>query len=201
MNDTAVAAPARLPLPARLKRVLPHGVMLVGAVLLYWAATRIDAYTGSGGGGTRIGPDAWPKAILVIMGLLCAFEVVKRWLAPADVTAAAAGDGAAAVTMAPPPAPAPVEHPRKLWGGIALVTAYVLGVAWLGFFVSTALFLAAFPWVGGLRRPALAAALGLGGSFLLVVLFMRVAYISLPLGEGPFRALSLALLRLIGVSS
>jgi hypothetical protein len=33
-----------------------------------------------------------------------------------------------------------------------------------------------------------------------VVIFMRVTYISLPLGEGPFRALSLALLSAIGVS-
>ena len=34
----------------------------------------------------------------------------------------------------------------------------------------------------------------------LLVMFMRIAYISLPLGEGPFRSLSLALLRAIGVS-
>ena len=36
------------------------------------------------------------------------------------------------------------------------------------------------------------------GSLALVVVFMRIAYISLPFGEGPFRALSLALLRAIG---
>jgi hypothetical protein len=33
----------------------------------------------------------------------------------------------------------------------------------------------------------------------LLVIFMRVAYVSLPLGVGPFKTLSLALLRLIGV--
>jgi hypothetical protein len=33
----------------------------------------------------------------------------------------------------------------------------------------------------------------------MVVLFMRVAYISLPLGEGPFRSLSIALMSAIGV--
>ena len=78
--------------------------------------------------------------------------------------------------------------------------AYVVTVPWLGFFVATAVFLAAFPWFGGLRRPLLTGALGLAGSLALVVVFMRVAYISLPLGEGPFRALSLALLAAIGVS-
>ena len=36
------------------------------------------------------------------------------------------------------------------------------------------------------------------GSPALLVIFMRVAYVSLPLGIGPFRTVSLALLRLIG---
>ncbi|MEO5677971.1 MAG: hypothetical protein ABIQ84_10515, partial [Usitatibacter sp.] len=87
-----------------------------------------------------------------------------------------------------------------LFGGIALIAAYVLAVAWIGFFVATALFLAAFPWIGGLRRPVLSVALGLTGSLVLVVVFMRIAYISLPLGEGPFRAVSIALMRAIGAS-
>jgi hypothetical protein len=86
-----------------------------------------------------------------------------------------------------------------LAAGVLLVAAYVLAVPWLGFFLTTAIFLAVFPWMGGLRRPVLCAVLGGLGSFVLVVLFMRVAYISLPLGEGPFRTLSLALLEWIGV--
>jgi putative tricarboxylic transport membrane protein len=176
-------------MPPQLRQVLPHGVMLVGAVLLYWAATRIDADTGG-----RIGPAVWPKTIIVIMGLLCAYEVVKRLLWPAAgevkaVVIPGAEEGGEKVVR---------EHPRKLYGGIAIIAAYVVAVPWLGFFVTTALFLAAFPWVAGLRRPLLATVLGVGGSLLLVVVFMRVAYISLPFGEGPFRALSLALLRAIG---
>ena len=34
----------------------------------------------------------------------------------------------------------------------------------------------------------------------LVLVFMRIAYISLPLGAGPFRDLSIALMRAIGVT-
>ena len=84
--------------------------------------------------------------------------------------------------------------------GIVLIAAFALGVDWLGFFVATAVFLVAFMLIGGFRRPLLAAGIGVAGSFLLIVIFMRVAYISLPLGAGPFRELSLALLRLLGVS-
>ena len=212
-GSSATSAPASKEAPSRLWQVLPHGVMLAASIFLYWAATRIDVYTG---GGTRIGPDAWPKAIIVFMGMLCAFEVVKRLL----TRPGGAGDVARPEAIVPlppvppvpqvpqvpsvppePPTPqAPQEHPRMLAGGIALIAGYAVLVPWVGFFVSTALFLAAFPLIGGLRRPLLASVLGIAGSFLLVVLFMRVAYISLPLGEGLFRALSLGLLELIGVT-
>jgi putative tricarboxylic transport membrane protein len=36
------------------------------------------------------------------------------------------------------------------------------------------------------------------GAFVLLVIFMRIAYISLPLGAGPFQHLSILLLRLTG---
>lgn len=174
---------------SKLARALPHGVMLAVACLLYWASTRIEADTGG-----RIGPDVWPKAVIIFMGLLCAYEMAKRLLVGVGPgakglvpTVADEGDGGK-------------PNLPMLLGGIGLIGGYVLTVPWIGFFVATAVFLAAFPWIGGLRRPILALALGLGGALVLVVIFMRVAYISLPLGEGPFRAISLGLLRLLGVS-
>lgn len=208
-------------MPAKLRLVLPHGIMLAASVLLYWASMRIDVETGG-----RISPVVWPRAIIVFMGLLCAYEIVKRLVlhraadAPGlmqELEHAAhveeekgalsrEGEGGGEgheitdTTLPPTPADAPPEQHGKLWGGIALVAGYVLAVDFLGFFVTTTLFLAVFPWVGGLRRPWLATALGVVGGLALVFVFMRVAYISLPLGEGPFRAVSLALLRVLGVA-
>jgi hypothetical protein len=181
-------------MPSKLRLVLPHGLLLVATVVLYWAATRIQVNVGAG----RIGPDAWPKAILVIMGLLCAWEMARR-------LATRRRDGAARVPASTPvagddPQSTAAMHVGKLAAGAGLVFAYVVTVPWLGFFVATVVFLAAFPVCGGMRRPVLTTALGLAGGLALVVVFMRVAYISLPLGEGPFRALSLALLSAIGVS-
>jgi hypothetical protein len=172
--------------------------MLAASVFLYWAVTQIDVYTGDSG---RIGPDAWPKAIIVFMGLLCVFEVLKRLLArPQDNPHTAAPEVVADEPQAPLAAQEAPQYPAKLAGGVAAIAAYAVLVPWIGFFVATALFLGVFPWIGGLRRPVLSAVLGIAGSFLLVVLFMRVAYISLPLGEGPFRSLSLGLLGLLGVT-
>lgn len=181
-------------MPSKLRLVLPHGLLLVATVFLYWAATNIQANVGAG----RLGPDAWPKAIIVFMGLLCAWEMARRLAmrrrdgaAPAVAPGVGAGDD---------PQSTPAMHAGKLVAGAGLVFAYVIAVPWLGFFVATVVFLAAFPWFGGMRRPVLTTALGLAGGLALVIVFMRVAYISLPLGEGPFRALSLALLSAIGVS-
>jgi hypothetical protein len=175
-----------------LRLVLPHGLLLVATALLYWAATGIQTNAGTG----RIGPDAWPKAIIVIMGLLCAWEIARR-LAVRPRGGGAGSESAEGNDASQAP---PALQAGKLAAGVGLVLAYVATVPWVGFFVATAVFLAAFPWFGGMRRPLLTGALGIAGSLALVVVFMRVAYISLPLGEGPFRALSLALLSAIGVS-
>ena len=181
-------------MPSKLRQVLPHGVMLAASIVLYRLAAGIDVDTGG-----RISPAVWPKAIIVVMGLLCAYEILKRLVARSDFSA----KGMVSVDplgVAEPAEPPARENLPMLMGGIAVIAAYVIAVPWTGFFLTTAVFLGVFPWVGGMRRPLLSAAIGLAGSFVLVVMFMRIAYISLPLGEGPFRALSIALMRAIGVT-
>src|SRR5689334_14573828 len=122
---------------ARLMRVLPHAIMLAVACWLYVLATRIDAETGG-----RISLVVWPEAIIVFMGLLCAYEIVKRLVVKTEfdarglVTNMQAGDTAPAE-----------ERLGLLSAGIALVLGYVVAVPWLGFFPATAVFLLVFPWV------------------------------------------------------
>jgi hypothetical protein len=182
----------------RLKAIVPHTLMLAVSGLLYLAAMRIEVGALSG----RIGPDAWPKFIIGAMAALCVYEIAKRLLVGTSFTATGLIQG-----LNRPPDDAnrelaarePERHNRKLAAGIGLVSAFVLGVAYVGFFVGTVLFLALFSWVGGYRRPVTVAVVSLIGALALLVIFMRVAYVSLPLGVGPFKALSLVLLRLIGV--
>jgi putative tricarboxylic transport membrane protein len=179
----------------RLRSVIPHAAMLVLAVLLYLAAGRIDAPVS----GRHLGPDAWPKFIIVALGALCVYEIVKRLVIGTSFTVTGLVPQGDAAAGAPDAAPnAPTDHHGKLAAGIALVAGYVLGVSSLGFFIGTAAFLAAFTWIGGWRRPLALAVMSLAGAFVLLVVFMRVAYVSLPLGIGPFEAVSLALLKLIG---
>lgn len=183
-----------------LTYALPHLLMLAVSVALYAAAMRID----SGGAGGRIGPDFWPRVVIAVMAALCLYEAVKRLVlgrgSEAGLADALTAQPAAVAEGAEAPPEEPErEYPRLLLAGTALVIGYVLAVPYAGFFITTAVFLAGFSWLGGFRRPWLNLGISLAGALLLVVLFMRVAYISLPLGEGPFRAVSLALITLLGV--
>lgn len=187
---------------SRLRLCMPHFVMLFVSIALYAAAMQID--TGGTGGGRRIGPDFWPKAVIVFMGALALYEVVKRALFGSDFRATGLADGLISnpvgdATNETAGEDAAIEYPRLLVAGSMLILGYVAVVDWLGFFVTTALFLMAFIWVGGFRRHGWNVLISLVGAFIMVVLFMRVAYISLPLGEGPFRSTSIALMSVIGV--
>jgi hypothetical protein len=180
----------------RLARAAPYALLLAIAGGLYVQAAHIE-YVGPEG---RIGPDFWPRAILTLLAMVCAYELAKSLLvAGAHSTGGmlqhlmdtAAGPGAAEPRSRPSLA--------RLALGIGATLAYVLLVDVLGFFVSTAAFLFAFILIGGYRRAGVAAACALAGSLAMVVVFMKLVYISLPLGAGPFRALSIGLLALLGV--
>ncbi len=181
----------------RVARAAPYALLLAGAAFFYVLAGRIE-YVGPP---DRIGPEFWPRAILALLGAVCAWELAKRLL----LGRAQSVDGVlqslmqeAAQSFEPEPG-ALRPSPLRLAGGIAATVGYALLVDLAGFFLSTAAFLAVFILVGGFRRPVLAAAIGLGGSAAMVVLFMKVVYVSLPLGWGPFQAVSLALMSALGV--
>ena len=53
--------------------------------------------------------------------------------------------------------------------------------------------------VGRYRRHGVSAVTALVGTLLLMFVFMKIVYLSLPLGVGPFETISLALMRLMGI--
>ena len=182
---------------ARLARAAPYALLLALAGWLYFLAGRIE-YVGPP---DRIGPGFWPRAILALLALACAWEIARslvlsvagsaRGILQSLMEAAAKGE----------PAVAPVAEASlgRLAAGMGVTLAYVLLADTLGFFVATTGFLFGFIAVGGYRRWGIAAACAAAGSLAMVIVFMKIVYVSLPLGTGPFRSLSLALLALLGV--
>jgi putative tricarboxylic transport membrane protein len=53
--------------------------------------------------------------------------------------------------------------------------------------------------IGRYRRYGIVAATSVVGSLAFMFVFMRIVYVSLPLGVGPFQKLSVAILAVLGV--
>lgn len=185
-------------------RAAPYAIVGIGAGALYAVAARI-AYPAREG---TLGPDFWPKLVLALIIIVCVYEIVRivvlrRRAEVEGVLGSVLGDAAAAVV---PPgeggSPATVSgerHPWLLLGGIAITVAYVALVQRLGFALATVVYLATFIAVGGYRRWGVIAAVSTIGTLAIMFFFMRVVYVSLPLGQGVFQQVSLALMQLLGV--
>lgn len=185
---------------ARLKPTLPYVLLGAAAGYLYYVAAHIDYHRREG----VLGPDFWPKLILVLVIVACIYEVARRLLRRArddevggvleelvEESARAHGDSALAV---------PVEHhPWLLVAGMALSVAYVAVIETLGFFSATVPYVALFIALGGYRRWGVTAAVSLVGTLVLMFFFMKIVYVSLPIGREPFAQVTLALMQLMGI--
>jgi putative tricarboxylic transport membrane protein len=183
----------------KLKAIVPYAALLAGAAFLYDEAGRF-AYAAKPGG---LGPGVWPKAILLLLIAICAYEIVRRTLfVRRSPKCVAATETLATDAADPAPETQPADaarHPYLLLAGIALTVLYVLALDSLGFFLATALYLALFMAVGRYRRLGVIVTTSVAGSLAFVLVFMKVVYVSLPLGTGPFQSVSVWLLSLLGI--
>jgi putative tricarboxylic transport membrane protein len=101
------------------------------------------------------------------------------------------GDGGAATAGKP--------RPGVLVAGIALTALYVWLIQTLGFALATAPYLAAFVALGGYRRWTVNAAVSLVGTLVMMFFFMKVVYVSLPIGREPFAQVTLFLMQVMGI--
>jgi len=126
-----------------------------------------------------LGPGFWPRLALIGLALGCVAKLVEEWRRA----------GATEPVSRPPLARA------KLAAGVGALVLYVWLAPLLGFAIASALFIAGFMALCGARSAgALAAAAGLG-TVSLLYLFVKLVYLPLPKGDGPFETLTLALYR------
>ena len=182
----------------RLRRTVPYLIVFAATGILFVFANRIT-FIAPGG---RIGPDVWPKAILALAMLTCIFEIVKVLFfggvgeQVSGVLESIIEEAPAAEIVDSPPEP---RYPHLIVAGIVLTVAYVVLIERLGFFLCTFAYLAAFAWIGRYRRPLVVLASSLAGSLLFMFVFMKVVYVSLPLGQEPFSQVTFLLMRLMGI--
>jgi len=179
--------------------IVPYVVILLISCFLYYQAGLI---TSAGEG--RLGADFWPKSILVVAMLTCLWEIARKIGAGArrDSRPSPTAVTSADTALMPPSMhmdDEPEVGPFVPWIGIGLTVAYVLSMPSLGYFLASCLFVTAFVYTGNFRRPLVAAYVGIAASLSFLFLFMRIVYVSLPLGVEPFSYLSTFIVRVMGV--
>ena len=182
----------------RLRKQVPYFIVLLIAGFLYYRATRIDFAAP----GDRIGPDVWPKAILALAMLTCVYEIGKNlFFAGRHEVGGVLESIVVEIPAAQVPAleAQPASNPWRLAAGAGMTVLYALAIDKVGFFLCTALFLAAFIRAGGYRRAGVTVLLGVAGSLAFMFMFMKVVYVSLPLGAGVFERLSILIMHAMGI--
>jgi putative tricarboxylic transport membrane protein len=157
------------------------------AAPLAGVALAIALYPGTWGLDTMargLGPGFWPRLALIGLALACVAKFVEEWRrARAGAIVTAGGD-----------ARPPISH-AKLAAGIGLIMLYVLLAPYVGFPLVTALFIATFMVLCGTRSVRAVVANVVVGTVGLLYLFVKLVYLPLPKGDGPFETLTLALYR------
>ncbi len=185
---------------ANLTKVVPYATILAAAVALYAVARQFNFTPRPG----HLGPAVWPKAILVLSIAACVFEIVGTLVfgkgqeevdGLLEVIEEEAAKNVTETIHEEPQA----TYPKLLITGIGLTVGYVLLFNVLGFFVDTLLYIVLFTLVGRYRKPGVALVSGLVGSLAFMFIFMKIVYLSLPVGQAPFSSVSLALMQLMGI--
>ncbi|HEX9071084.1 MAG TPA: tripartite tricarboxylate transporter TctB family protein [Pseudolabrys sp.] len=160
------------------RSIVPYALGLAIAVALFiYAGTFL--YSPRPG---QLGPDVWPRFAILLMGASCVYEISRRLIAGnQDATGfLEAFDREPDVEDKEP------VYPRLLVGGIVLMGIYAVLVPVLGFIVGTFVFLAAFMYVGGYRAHGAIWGTSAAVTLFCGILFLRIAYVSLPRGIPPF---------------
>lgn len=160
------------------RSIVPYALGLAIAVALFiYAGTFL--YSPRPG---QLGPDVWPRLAILLMGASCVYEISRRLIAGnQDATGfLEAFDREPDVEDKEP------VYPRLLVGGIVLMGIYAVLVPMLGFIVGTFVFLAAFMYVGGYRAHGAIWGTSAAVTLFCGILFLRIAYVSLPRGIPPF---------------
>jgi putative tricarboxylic transport membrane protein len=161
-----------------LRSIGPYVVGLAIATALYIHTGTFEYEPRAG----ALGPEAWPRLAVLLMGVSCLYELTRRlFIANKDAT------GFLEAFEREDDVEEPQQvYPRLVIGGIVLMAIYAVAVPVLGFILGTFLFLAAFMYVGGYRAHGVVWGASAAVTISCGILFLRIAYVSLPRGIEPF---------------
>lgn len=178
----------------RLRQMGPYLILLAGASALYIVANKID-YTHIP---DQIGPDEWPKIIIILLILVCLFEIGRQVLfTPSPEKAISATPPIAGPDEALVEAHA--NNTLLVVGVIVLTAVYLYLMPICGFFLCTLVYLGSFMWLCSVRKPAVLVPLSAALTVFFTYTFMKLIFVPLPIGVEPFSVVSLKVMSLLGI--
>jgi len=134
----------------------------------------------------QLGPDFWPKIILILLMLLAAYDFVVA----VRIKEETAKKDSEQKTN---------RYPLLLFIGSILTVGYVYFVSILGFPLTTFLYLMGFMYTGRYRKMGVIAVSSFITVIVMLLIFVKLVYVSLPLGEGIFADFTILLYNLLGI--
>lgn len=171
-----------------LAELLPEIALAAVAVYLFYVAANFEQQGQPG----QLGPAFWPQMAavgLALAALVRIFQTVQSRNRPIVKVRSEFDD-------------LEEDEAELNWTflglAVALMVGYVVATMFLGYMISTMLFLGAFIWIGGQRKwyvPVMA----IGTGLLFTFIFVRVVFVSLPTGVGIFDTITVAIYGLLGI--
>ena len=177
-------------LSRKSREALPYLVVFGVAVWLFYVASHI-VYTSIP---DQMGPDRWPRMISGALAIISGFEILRRFLVTAPVKTETEEETIEDHLVHPKQ-----THIPEVLGAVGATVVYLLMLDHTGFAVSTVVYSSCLMWLGGFRRPGIIALCASGLTLLFCFIFMKLIFVALPLGQGPFEKISLALMSFVGV--
>ncbi len=143
--------------------------ILLGAVFLFWETLKFGGGQGVGG---RLGPSFWPQIVLAGIIIICAGLMVQYLIK----TEKGAEGKKATLDL----------RQLRFLIAVALIVGYLVLLPFLGFIITTPVFMVAFMYLLGEQSAAWILGVSLGMTAVIVVLFTKVMYVPLPRGRGMF---------------
>ena len=193
-----------IPIRVRLMRALPY-LIILGIGVWLWRESSGFALLRPG----YVGPEVWPRAVLILLIASAVVGALQALVRGIDDDAASAliksatrvvgRDGEVEADLQIDAGDPSTRRPVWAVVGIALLLGFVAAVPYLGFAPTTFFVMFGFILAAGYPRPLIAATVAAVGTLAFFFIFQRIAYVSLPLGVGPFKELSTTLMAVFGV--
>lgn len=141
---------------SRVKKVIGPIIIIVCVVALFWESLAFEARDG-----------LWPQGLMVALLLLCLSLIVKG--AKENVSEGETSE-------------APSGGRRKVWSAIALTVAYLFVSEWVGYYITTMVFIFTLLLLLGERSRVILSALPILTTLAIYAVFFLFLRIPLPSG-------------------